>query len=242
MKLLLIRHGDPDYEHDSLTPSGFLEAEYLAERIAPLPVKEYYVSTMGRARATAAPTLARAGRSAVPCDWLREFEVTVQRPDKPEPHRIPWDWLPQDWLADPRFLDREHWMDNPVFRDSMMRETYGGVVDAFDRVLSEHGYVRDGLLYRAERPNHDTLVFFCHLGVSCVLLSHLLNCSPMVLWHGLAMAPSSVSTVYTEERRSGTALFRAASLGDVSHLYAHGAQPSFAARFCEVHGDGTRED
>ena len=64
----------------------------------------------------------------------------------------------------------------------------------------------------------------------------------MVLWHGLCMAPSSVTTVYTEERRPGTAAFRAAAIGDVSHLLAKGTEPSFAARFCEVYGNGERVD
>ena len=41
MKLLLIRHGDPDYENDCLTPVGQREAEALAERIAPLPICDY---------------------------------------------------------------------------------------------------------------------------------------------------------------------------------------------------------
>ena len=31
MKILIIRHGDPDYENDTLTEHGRLEAEYLAE-------------------------------------------------------------------------------------------------------------------------------------------------------------------------------------------------------------------
>ena len=31
MKLFIIRHGDPDYEHDSLTPTGRMEAEALSE-------------------------------------------------------------------------------------------------------------------------------------------------------------------------------------------------------------------
>ena len=35
MRLLLIRHGDPDYVHDDLTETGKREAALLAERIAP---------------------------------------------------------------------------------------------------------------------------------------------------------------------------------------------------------------
>ena len=242
MKLLLIRHGDPDYETDSLTPTGQREAELLAERIAPLPVRDYYVSTMGRALATAAPTLAKAGREAIPCDWLREFQIPVPRPGKEGLYHIPWDWLPQDWLADPILLDPFRWHEHPVFAGYGVREYYDRVCAAFDVVLAEHGYVREGPLYRAERPNGDTLVFFCHFGLSCVLLSHLMHCSPMVLWHGLAMAPSSVSVVNSEERRPGLASFRAAALGDISHLYVKGQEPSFSARFCEIYGNGERVD
>ncbi|MBR5343428.1 MAG: histidine phosphatase family protein [Oscillospiraceae bacterium] len=242
MKLLLIRHGDPDYETDSLTPTGQREAELLAERIAPLPVRDYYVSTMGRALATAAPTLAKAGREAIPCDWLREFQIPVPRPDREGLYHIPWDWLPQDWLADPILLDPFRWHEHPVFAGYGVREYYDRVCAAFDGVLAEHGYVREGPLYRAERPNGDTLVFFCHFGLSCVLLSHLMHCSPMVLWHGLAMAPSSVSVVNSEERRPGLASFRAAALGDISHLYVKGQEPSFSARFCEIYGNGERVD
>lgn len=71
--------------------------------------------------------------------------------------------------------------------------------------------------------------------MECVLLSHQLGISPMILWHGFCAAPSSVTTVATEERRKGIAAFRMLSFGDTSHLYAAGRQPSFAARFCETY-------
>lgn len=242
MKLLLIRHGDPDYALDSLTAAGRTEAAYLAERIAPMDITEYYVSTMGRARETAKPTLEKAGRTATECDWLREFSVGIHRPDKAELTDIPWDWLPQDWSRYPELLDREHWFEHPVFAESDMKSAYNRVITEFEKVLAAHGYFRDGLCYRTEHGNSDTLAFFCHLGVSCLLMSRLLNVSPMVFWHGLAMAPSSVTTIYTEERRPGIATFRAASVGDISHLYVHGRPPSFSARFCEVYGNGERVD
>ncbi len=243
MRLLLIRHGDPDYAVDGLTETGRREAELLAERIAPMEVAEYFVSTMGRARETARPTLEKAGREALPCDWLREFSIGVHRPDRAgELSYVPWDWLPQDWLKDPILLDRERWHEHPVFTEMDVKGAYDRVIEAFERVLADHGYVREGLYYRAERPNSETLVFFCHFGLSCVLMSRLMNVSPMVLWHGLAMAPSSVTTIYTEERRPGIASFRASAVGDVSHLYVQGQSPSFSARFCEVYGNGERVD
>ena len=242
MKLLIIRHADPDYERDDLTETGRREAACLAERIAPMEITEYFVSPLGRARATIAPTLRKAGRTAVEYDWLQEFSIPIERPDVDGLSRVPWDWLPQDWLKDPRLRSDRDWRKNEIMQRAHTGEVYDRVVGEFDRLLASYGYERDGLLYRAVRPNTDTLAFFCHLGVACVLMSHLMNCSPMVLWQGTTLAPSSVSVVYSEERRSGVAAFRAASLGDVSHLYAAGYEPSFAARFCEVHGNGDRED
>ena len=32
MKLLIVRHGDPDYTIDSLTPKGWKEVDYLSEK------------------------------------------------------------------------------------------------------------------------------------------------------------------------------------------------------------------
>ena len=36
MKLLIVRHGDPDYTIDSLTEKGWREAEFLSERLTKL--------------------------------------------------------------------------------------------------------------------------------------------------------------------------------------------------------------
>ena len=65
MKLIIIRHGDPDYSIDSLTEKGWKEAEYLADRIAKLDVKQFYVSPRGRAKDTASLTLQKMNRTAM---------------------------------------------------------------------------------------------------------------------------------------------------------------------------------
>lgn len=81
MRLLIVRHGDPDYSIDSLTEKGWKEAEYLSERLSKLDVKDFYVSPLGRAKDTASFTLKKMNRTAVECDWLREFDVLIDRPD-----------------------------------------------------------------------------------------------------------------------------------------------------------------
>lgn len=236
MRLLIIRHGDPDYAIDSLTEKGWREAEYLTERLAGLEIKKVYVSPLGRAKDTASLILKKVGQTAEECEWLREFSPRISRPDRKEPS-IVWDWLPQDWTAEKQFYCSDAWYEQEIMKNGNVRQEYEWVTENFDRVLARHGYVREGRYYRAEAPNHDTIVMFCHFGVGCVLLGHLLSISPMLLWHGLCAAPSSVATLVTEERRRGIASFRMSAYGDISHLYANGEEPAFAARFCETFDD-----
>ncbi len=233
MKLLIVRHGDPDYSIDSLTEKGWREAEYLSERLSVLDVKAFYVSSLGRARDTASLTLRKMDRTAEVCPWLREFHPQVVRPDTNERSGVAWDWLPQDWTAEERFYRKDRWYEQEAYVEAAVKQEYDWVTGNLDRVLERHGYVREGNCYRAVCSNNDTIVFFCHFGVECVLLSHLLGISPVVLWHGTCAAPTSVTTVVTEERRAGIAQFRMTAFGDISHLYIHGEEPAFAGRFCE---------
>ena len=242
MRILIIRHGDPDYEKDSLTEKGWKEAELLAERIARLDVAEFYCSPLGRARDTASVTLRKMDRAAIICDWLREFPPLIRRPDDRERKKISWDWLPEDWMADASYFLRDQWYKTEIMKAGKVGENYEGIIRNFDALLAEHGYVREGEYYRAERPNRDTIVFFCHFGLECVLLSHLMNVSPMILWHHTCAAPTAVTTVTTEERRKGKAVFRINAFGDISHLYAAGEAPSFSARFCETFDSEERHD
>ncbi len=237
MKLLLIRHGDPDYDNDTLTEKGEREAKLLADRIAGLDVKEYYCSPLGRARKTASYTLERAGRTAVICDWLREFDTVLVRDPETSKKRLAWDQLPAMWTNVREFYNKDEWVNVPMMKAENMAEAVYHVTSSFDKVLSEHGYNRHGNYYLAEKANSDTLVFFCHFGVSCVITGHLLGISPMTLWHGAIALPTSVTTFCTEERREGVASFRMSGFGDISHLYAKGEEPSFSGRFCEMYSN-----
>ncbi|MBR2732080.1 MAG: histidine phosphatase family protein [Clostridia bacterium] len=231
MRLLFIRHGDPNYEIDGLTPKGEREAQLLSARIAPMEIKAYYVSPLGRAQRTAAYTLQAAGRTATVCDWLQEFHAFRVTDDGEQ--RWMWDRLPTDWTQYPESFDKDRWLELPDIRRGNAAEKQREVTDGLDAVLAAHGYERDGLLYRAVQPNGDTLAFFCHFGVTCVMVGHLLGISPMVLWHGTMAAPTSVTELWTEERRPGIASFRMSKYGDLAHLSVAGEPPAFAGRFCE---------
>ncbi|MBO5938126.1 MAG: histidine phosphatase family protein [Clostridia bacterium] len=233
MKLLIIRHGDPDYVNDTLTEVGRTEASLLADWLKDRTIDHVYVSPLGRARATAEYTCKIKGMDATICDWLREFPARVEKPHRDD--GVAWDWRPADWTCFEEFFSRKDWHTVPAMEKAKVAELYQKVIEGFDALLAEHGYVREGNRYRVTKANTDTIALFCHFGLESVLLSHLLNISPMLLWHGTCAAPTSVTTVNTEERQKGIAYFRMSEFGSVAHLTSNGVEPSFSARFCETY-------
>jgi probable phosphoglycerate mutase len=241
MRILIIRHGDPDYERDTLTEKGHREAALLADRLGKEKIDYIYSSPLGRAKDTCAYTAKALGKEkeVVVCDWLQEFSTPLVLPDGTKRRRL-WDMLPEFWTAREEMYDYKAWHQQDFYRDAEMEKAYAWVCNGLDKVLAEHGYTRDGNLYRTEQGNTKTIAFFCHFGLEMLLLSHLFNSSPIPLWQHFTALTSSVTTLYTEERRKGTVVFRCAGFGDTGHLYAGGEETSFSARFCEVYEDDTR--
>ncbi|MCH4039286.1 MAG: histidine phosphatase family protein [Lachnospiraceae bacterium] len=280
MRLLLVRHGDPDYVHDCLTEKGKREAQDLADYADKWNMGTCFMSPCGRAQETASYVLKKLGKTAETLPWLMEFvtclningheELLEAFPDvrlndgsmiagpytlpgllKPEklkefgpdengnvpkygPH-IVWDIMPSYLAKHRELLDPEDWRTSEIAKLGDIPYYYDYVTGKFDELLAKHGYRRDDFLYHVESANEETLVFFCHLGLMCVLMSHLLHVSPFAMLQGCAFAPTSVSELVTEEREKGIASFRALKLGDVSHLRAAGEPVSFSARFCETY-------
>lgn len=243
MRILIIRHGDPDYANDTLTEKGHREAQLLAKKLGKDKIDYFYSSPLGRARHTCNYVAKAHGKmdEVVEKDWLKEFGCPLTLPSG-KPQKYPWDMLPTEWVDAPKMYDKDNWYHQDLYEKADMESHARYVTESLDALLKEHGYTRDGGLYRTEKGNTDTIALFCHFGLEALLLSHLCNISPILLWHHFVALPSSVTTLYTEERRPGTAVFRCCGFGDTGHLYAGGEQPSFSARFCEVYGNGDRED
>ncbi|MCR4562719.1 MAG: histidine phosphatase family protein [Bacilli bacterium] len=240
MRLIFIRHGDPDYSNDSLTERGQKEAAALTKRIDAMKISEVYASPLGRAYLTA--KIACKNRPELQIKvlpWLKEFEARITLEDGIPRHV--WDWKPSIWAETDGFYSKDEWSTTAFFKDSEeMRSLYNTAVSELDKLLKEKGYARENNHYKVIRSTHDTYVFFCHFAIECVFLSHLINVSPMILWQGFCAAPSGVTIVNTEEREKGISSFRISHFGDTSHLYSEGLEPSFAARFCECFDDDTR--
>ena len=240
MRIIIIRHGDPDYEIDGLTEKGKKEVEFLRQRMVKEPITKVYCSILGRARLTAQPFLESLNINAEYCEWLKEFDdPQINLPYQENP-QICWDVLPEYLNTLENIYHPTKWREEEFIKNSAVCQRFDYVVENFDKVLADHGYVRDRYNYKVINSNHDTLVFVCHFGLSAVLLSRLLNCSPYSIWQNMCTAPTAVSIINTEERIKGIASMRASCIGDVSHLFANDEAPSIAARFCECFDDAER--
>ena len=118
MRLIFIRHAEPDYEHDCLTAKGRREAELLSRRTARWEnIAGIYVSPLGRARETASYTLRALKKEAVTLPWLREFSYPVRDPENGVSN-VPWDFLPEYYTRIPQMYDKEEWLHTDIFRSN----------------------------------------------------------------------------------------------------------------------------
>ena len=251
MHLIFIRHGDPDYEKNSLTEKGKREAELLADRVSRWKIDGLYVSPYGRAQDTASPFLNRIGCLPETLPWLKEFDYKIKDPLTGK-ERGCWDWMPERYFAEKKFFDRNAWYGTKTMKSGKIKEKFSEVCSGLDSVLEQHDYTRqapDIPIYNClphlteEEASVDThldafqknlddrnLVFVCHLGVMFAAISHLVGCSPLMLWQGFYVAPTSVTVLGAEEREPGQVVFRVQQLGDVRHLI-EGGEPVSASGF-----------
>lgn len=211
MKLILVRHGDPDYANDTLTDLGFAQVARLGEAFRGVTVDDLYVSPMGRAQRTCEPIAAALGREPEVLPWLHELNGNY------EGHLWAWDQPGADILADSAACDRYEWRERVPYGPHMARvaETF---YSSFEKFMAARGYHLEGDRYRLDGADTDrTVVFVCHAGIIQTLLSHLLHVPLPVCYHQTAILPSSRTTLALQSRDSW-GVFRLFGLNDLSHL------------------------
>ena len=246
MRLIFIRHAEPDYKKKCLTEKGAREAEILSRRVAGWKnIKKIYVSPLPRAQMTAAPCLAKLGMEAETLPYLQEFSYFVRHPNTGEPH-VPWDFYPETFTADVRYYDPVHWIDTPLYQENpQIAVAYRELSEGLDGILTDCGYARiaeedcAGTMYRLDRSRtdgdeEDLVLFFCHFGMMSFALAHLTRMSPAALLHHTVVLPTGITVLNAEKRNPEYAHFRTQVIGDVRHLYEAGEPFSAYAAFSPV--------
>ena len=177
MRIIFVRHGEPDYARDCLTETGWAQARLAAERLAPERPEALYASPMGRALQTAEPTVQRTGAGPVRVlPFLHELcwgsiDGTPTFADG-HPWTIADELIRLGWdLNDPA------WPEHPFFQNNTVTASAAMVARETDAFLAGLGYAREGLYYRCLRPDdaEHTVAVFCHGGSSSAVLARLFN-------------------------------------------------------------------
>lgn len=230
MRLFIIRHADPDYANDTITPAGHREAAALARRFTSVGLDRIFCSPLGRARATMQYTADLLGITPVIENWTAELSWRITTGATPH---VTWN-IDAHLLRTLPVPGSDHGsQDFPEI--SRLGETaceppqphaYQALCAASDAFLARLGFERNGHAYRVTRPSDERVAVFCHGGFGLTWLSHLLHIPLAAAWGSFFLWPSSVTTILMDERVPGLATPRCVGLADLSHLYAEGLDPS----------------
>ena len=225
MILFVIRHGDPIYDPDSLTPKGHLQAQALGKRMALHGLDKIYVSPRIRAQMTAKPTSDILGIEPTIHDWTDEDkaykELSVVEPDG----RRHWIFATQNTKL--RNNDTININDGwekikEISRINTAKEGYERIQRESDAFLASLGYIRDGALYRISKPNNERVAVFCHEGFGTTWISHLMGIPPHLFWAGFGISHSGVCVFKFDNNEDGLTAPRCMCMSDLSHIYREG--------------------
>ena len=176
MRIIFVRHGEPDYVHDCLTEQGKIQAKAAAERLREEGIEEIYASPLGRAAETAEAASKTLGLPVITLDYMRELHWgSIDGTEIPAGGH-PWDLA--DLLAsEGRDLMDSGWREHPYFRNNLVTAEADNVARKTDEWLLGLGYERQGSYYRNIRPDdrQKTLALFSHGGSSAAAMGHILN-------------------------------------------------------------------
>ncbi|NLK40154.1 MAG: histidine phosphatase family protein [Clostridiales bacterium] len=227
MLLFYIRHGDPIYNPDSLTPLGHKQAEAVAKRLALFGVDRIYSSTSTRAVQTAQPICDLLKKEAELLDFCHEnyawkdFSVTDKNGKTTWPQNN--DEFRQLFASDEIRKLGNQWYEHPAFKDHNFKSGSKRIHDEADKLLYSWGYeyISEEGRFKVIKSNNDRIALFAHAGFGSIFLSYLLNIPyPQFSIH-FSMCHSGMTVLEFKEKNGYTIPKVLIYSGD-SHLYREG--------------------
>ncbi len=235
MLLYIIRHGDPIYNPDSLTPKGHLQAAAVAKRLAVHGIDKIYSSPLIRAQQTAQPTCDLLGKEMQIEEWASEnlayknMSVEMNEKDKRVRHWVFHQQLTNIYNDETANLNNDNWHTAEVFTkySNDFKGCVQRIADASDEFLARHGYKREGAVYKITEPNDQRIAMFCHQGFGVTWLSHLLGVPPHIFWTSFDLTHSSITIINFKNYENNITKPICLALSDTSHLYKEGLPLKF---------------
>ena len=228
MILFYIRHGDPIYEPDQLTPLGRRQAEAVSGRLARYGLDRVFASTSIRAQQTARPTCELVKQEPVLLDFANEQHAWDQLSTLNEAGD--WRWCFHIPAISRKFATKsvrnmgDHWYEHP----DLAQYDFGPGIERINREtdawLATLGYEHDREqgCYRITRANEERVALFAHQGFGLGFLSAVLDIPyPQICTH-FDMCHTGMTVIEFANNADGITVPRALTVSDDSHLYREG--------------------
>ncbi len=180
MKLFFIRHGQPIYNPDSLTPFGKIQAQALAPRLEKCGITRVFASTSNRAIQTAEPTATLLKKEITLLDFCHEEHAAEGFSVFNDKGERVWAFFHQptrELFADKSIRLNEKWYEDERFQKSNFKSGVEFMNKHLDEWVLSLGYRHDREkgVYEAINPTSENVALFAHGGAGESFLSSLLD-------------------------------------------------------------------
>ena len=235
MLLFFLRHGDPIYNPDSLTPLGKRQAEALGRRLALYGIDEIYASSSERAKQTAQPTCEMLHKEMQILDWANESHAWRQLACETEDGRYMWAFQQERFqrvFRSPELLAMgDKWPEHPALRGTKLGEGIARIRAEARAFIEKLGYrhLPDTNAYEAIEPNDRRIALFAHQGFGLGFLSCVLDIPYPTFSTTFDMGHSGMTVI--EFAGSGNFVAPVAlQLANDSHIYREGLPTNYQNR------------
>ena len=242
MLFYYVRHGDPIYEPDSLTPLGKKQAEALGKRMSTYGLDRIFSSPSTRAMQTAQPTCEMLKKDMTVLDWCCESLAWKDLVVEHEKGKKTWCFQhsPTKEIfarADVRALGREFYKhsvfsEKEQFNITKFEAGLGRIQKEADALFASLGYRHDidRSGYIAEAPTNERVALFAHQGFGLAFLSCVLDipyndfCSRFDIGH------SGVTIIEFSARKGELCIPTVLQHSNDSHVYKEGLGTKYQNR------------
>lgn len=231
MLLFLVRHGDPIYSPDSLTPLGKRQSEAVAKRLALYGIDRVYTSTSNRAKETAVPTCELLHKQPEALDWCNEShawrDFTIADQDGNRHWMAGRDDMRKLFVSPEIKKLGDNWFEHPAFAETNCKQGLEFIRIKSDEFFESHGYLhdRENNLYHCQKPNDERIAIFAHAGFSWTFLSVVLDIPyPMICTH-FRVSHSCITVIEFDNKE--ICIPKILTFSNDSHLYREGLPTKF---------------
>jgi len=237
MLLFYIRHGDPIYRPDSLTPLGKRQAEAVAKRLCLYGIDKVFASSSTRASMTSDPTCEIMKIEKTEVDFAHEDRawefLSAMRDDNsgktwafavPSVRRL---------FVSPEVLAlKEKWYEHPAFAEYEFKKGIERCRVESDEFLASLGYehIPGTGAYKPVAPTEERVALFAHHGFGMSFLSCLLDIPyPQFCMH-FDMSHTGMTVIEFKDEGDGIVIPKVLTLSNDSHLYREGLPTKYSNR------------